>query len=71
MHWDIVINGWNIQAYKKTINIVYDANNNLISEIEQTWNGNAWDNFRQYTYIYDANNNRISNLIQTGTVAVG
>lgn len=60
--WDTIANGWAIDPYYKTINIVYDAGNNLISYIRQKWDGAAWVNYEQRTYTYDANNNNTSVL---------
>ena len=62
--WDTVPNGWAINPSWKDINIVYDANNNLTSGLEQNWNGSAWVNSWQGTFTYDANNNLTSELYQ-------
>ena len=62
--WDTVPNGWAINPSWKDINIVYDANNNLTSGLEQNWNGSAWVNSWQGTLTYDANNNLTSELYQ-------
>jgi len=60
--WDTIANGWAIDPLYKTINIVYDVSNNLISYIRQKWDGAAWVNYEQRTYTYDANNNRTIEL---------
>lgn len=60
--WDTIANSWGIDPYYKTINIVYDAGNNLISFTMQIWDGAAWVNYEQRTYTYDAINNKTSEL---------
>jgi len=60
--WDTISIGWVI--YYKDINIVYDAHNNITSELRKFWNGSAWDNPMLRTYTYDANNNQTSDLQQ-------
>ena len=62
--WDTLTNGWAGNPYYKEINFVYDANNNLTSELDQNWDGTAWVNNWQYTSTYDANNNLTSTLRQ-------
>jgi len=62
--WDTLTNGWAIDPLYKTINIVYDASNNLISYIRQIWDSGAWVNYEQLTYIYDANNNKTNGLYE-------
>ena len=42
----------------------YDANNNEIGYVAQTWNGSAWVNDYQYMQTYDANNNDILSVEQ-------
>jgi Secretion system C-terminal sorting domain len=39
-------------------------NNNQLSELQQQWNGSAWENDGIFTYTYDANNNQTSSLFQ-------
>jgi hypothetical protein len=60
--WDTISIGWSIDT--KTINMVYDAKNNLTSEVEQKWNSNAWENDEKHTNTYDANNNLTRELTQ-------
>jgi hypothetical protein len=60
--WDTISNGWMINF--KTINYVYDPNNNLISEIDQEKVGTAWVNSRKSTSTYDTKHNRTSILYQ-------
>ena len=54
--WDTINMGWIIDA--KTINMVYDAKNNMTSNLGQYWDGSVWVNSHQYTYTYDAKNNQ-------------
>ena len=61
-HWQWYT-GWQIES--KTTDIVYDENNNLVSEISKTWNGFAWVDDSRYIFTYDTNNNRTSYLYQT------
>jgi len=43
--------------------LVYNANKNLISKLEQKWGG-AWDNIAMETYTYNASNNLTEQLMQ-------
>jgi len=61
--WDSISMGWTIDS--KTINFIYDANHNELSELYQTWDGNAWVNSMKYTYAYDASNNETSQLVRS------
>lgn len=61
-NWDTLSFGWEIAS--KTSDMVYDGNNNLTSELEQTWNGSTWGNYRKTNYTYDDNNNQTSWLEQ-------
>ena len=38
----------------------YDANGNMLTELEEEWQTNAWVNSWRYTYTYDANGNSIT-----------
>ena len=60
--WDTLSIGWKI--YAKIINIVYDAENNLISQEYQYWNGTAWMITSQSIFTYNINNNLTSELYQ-------
>lgn len=60
--WNIPNNGWKFKH--KFIDIIYDVNNNMTSELRQEWNGSVWENNLKYTYTYDGNNNQTSELIQ-------
>jgi len=40
----------------RAINLVYDVNSNLLSSVDQTWNGTGWVNDQQVTYTYTGNN---------------
>jgi hypothetical protein len=42
----------------------YDAHNNLLSELDQNWDGVAWVNSNRYIYTYNANNKQTSELDQ-------
>ena len=46
----------------KYIDILHDADNNLIHETRQSWNGSAWENVYTYSYTYDANHNQTSSV---------
>jgi hypothetical protein len=60
--WDSVSLAWKI--YSKTINIIYDTNNNWASNLDQIWTNGVWVNKNQNIYTYDANNNKINKLVQ-------
>ncbi len=61
--WDTVVTStW--QPYRKTLNIIYDVNNNKTNETFQSWNGSIWENDFQYSYTYDVNYNRTNLLNQ-------
>jgi len=47
----------------------YNANNNMISELQQNWNSSAWVNSYYDTCTYDANNNLISEFWQSWNVS--
>src|SRR5437867_2433032 len=59
--WDTLTDSWLLTS--KTI-YTYDANGNRTSELQQHWNGTAWDNNYQYIYTYDVNGNQTSELYQ-------
>jgi len=46
------------------ITYTYDANDNLLTELDQKWNMTSWENFKKSTYGYDANNNQTSEFAQ-------
>ena len=50
----------NIAQYNKT----YNANNDIILNVYQTWNGVSWENDYQIVYEYDVSNNLISKTKQ-------
>lgn len=60
--WDNLNLEWKIKS--RSINIIYDANNNLTEGIWQDWGGNTWQNSSKYTNTYDVNNNLTSELYQ-------
>lgn len=62
--WDALTNGWEVNPFRKIVNMIYDADYNLMSEIWQSWSGSAWDNEFLHTFSYDANNNQTSRLYQ-------
>jgi hypothetical protein len=62
--WDLTAINWASHPRSKTINMVYDANQNLIAETYQNWNGHIWINARQDFHSYDTNNNLTSYLYQ-------
>lgn len=51
--------------YDKETNFVYDANQNNISYINQSWNDTIWSNQDQITSNYDNYNNKINQVAQT------
>ncbi len=38
------------------ITYTYNANNQIILELEKTWSANEWKNVSRITYTYDSNN---------------
>jgi len=60
--WDENSLGWVCE--RKIINIVFDANNNLISESGQNWYNSVWSNIWRFTNTYDANNNLTTEIMQ-------
>jgi hypothetical protein len=62
--WDTIANDWANYPDSKTINMVYDINNNNLSKTEQNWSGSAWENYMKTTFSYDASNNQTSSLYQ-------
>jgi len=60
-HWKYY-SGWVLNF--RDIDMVYDANNNLISYLTQYRNGNTWENSTQYTATYDDHNNLTKELKQ-------
>ena len=64
--WDTLSIGW--KPIFKTINMEYDANNNLTSEIVQLLNGSTWQNRWKNNYTYDSNNNLVKHLYQSWIV---
>jgi hypothetical protein len=60
--WDVNSNGWKLDS--RMINVVYDANNNMINSTDQNWTGTAWVNSEQSTYTYDAHHNNTSELLK-------
>ena len=48
----------------------YDANNNLIDNLYQTWDISVWKNNTRYLYTYNTNNDPIEYLYQTWNVSV-
>ncbi|MFI5219764.1 MAG: T9SS type A sorting domain-containing protein [Bacteroidia bacterium] len=59
--WDTLTNNWNPVG---KILATYDANNNLIIVLLQSWNGSSWVNLIQQFNTYDANNNLLSEQLQ-------
>ncbi len=70
--WDTLTHGWKANAYEKTINIIYDAQNNKTSSLIQRWNDTIWVNKRLMNESYDVNNNLTNYLSKTwnGTIWV-
>jgi hypothetical protein len=61
--WDTLTNGW--RMYFKSVDFVYDANNNLSSEIDQTLVGTTWVNSTNNMSTFDTRHNLINYLVQT------
>jgi hypothetical protein len=59
---DTLTNAWNPED--RTINMIYDAKNNLTSCIAQIRNGSAWVNSDKFIYTYDADHNQTSKSVQ-------
>jgi len=60
--WKLNSAAWDVNT--KIIDIVYDANNNLTSEVLQFWNGSTWVDSTKTTYTYTLNNLEASDLYQ-------
>ncbi|MFZ4707737.1 MAG: T9SS type A sorting domain-containing protein [Bacteroidales bacterium] len=60
--WDTISSSWLVQS--KTIDLVYDAGNNLLNYTTQIRNAGAWENSENYTASYDANGNLTSRITQ-------
>jgi hypothetical protein len=60
-----VINNLNSWRNDNSYTYTYDANNNLLNQLNQTWVNNSWVNNNQTIYTYDANNNLLTQLNQT------
>jgi hypothetical protein len=58
--WDNLNTGW--QFNERIIDIVYDANYNILNETRQKWEGESWINYRKFLNSYDASNNLINSL---------
>lgn len=56
--WDPLLSGWIIDS--KSIEISYDAKNNLTEFVDQVWNGSNWMNSYRYTAIFDVHNDQIN-----------
>lgn len=65
--WDTISIGW--QFNNRTVNMVYNVRNDLVSETGQNWDGSIWENTYKYIYAYDANNNNINLLLQNWTIS--
>lgn len=50
---DITTNKWVYES--RSINLVYDENSNLLSSVEQLWNGSVWVNDQRVNYTYILN----------------
>jgi hypothetical protein len=46
--WDTLINDWNITPVEKTIDMFYNADNNITNKLVQDWSGNVWWNDYRY-----------------------
>src|ERR1700740_1872253 len=57
--YDTATNSWN-RPYYKTLSYVYNANQSIISDTAQGWDGSKWQTGNVENYIHDANNNLLS-----------
>ncbi|MGD0710949.1 MAG: hypothetical protein ABR968_07175, partial [Bacteroidales bacterium] len=64
-NWDTSSTSWVNSGSSYLSTYTYDANNNEISNLLQTWNGVSWDNYQLYTYSYSMSNERLTDLFQT------
>lgn len=64
--WDSSKNSWETKPFNRTIDILYDKNNNKLSELNQILrpHPDQWIDNMKYTYTYDSSNNLKSELIQ-------
>ena len=46
-YWDTVTVGWKNIPHEKKVNLIYDANDNILSFDVQSWNGLNWVNSRK------------------------
>jgi hypothetical protein len=51
-------------SYSYRITYTYDNSGNILTELGEGWNNNAWDNWSRYTYTYDNSGNNLSYLVQ-------
>ena len=58
--WNSQTNSWNYSD--KTIDFIYDSNNQVVEQTTLLWDGSGWTNDYRYTYTYDSNNNLIEEL---------
>jgi len=61
-HFDTTSNNWNKNS--RIINMVYDTNHNLLSELCQTWNCIGWDDVIRIFNNYNSQNRIISSTQQ-------
>lgn len=60
--WDNNSESWNYN--QKTINVVYNANNDITSSFQQYFNGSSWGDHLLTTNTYDVNNNCVISIVQ-------
>ncbi len=58
-NWDTIITYDTLGLYRRLIRI-FDINGNVLIELTETWQNNAWVNGVRSTYTYDANGNSIT-----------
>ena len=63
-YWKLDTHSLRWEANYKINGIVYDTRYNLISFINQVWDGSTWKNLGKYTRTYDARNNETNGLSQ-------
>lgn len=62
LQWDTVHSVWSYS--QKTYSMVYDANNNLISYLEDLYSQNAWEKYNQWIITFDENNDETKEIIK-------
>ena len=67
--WSTSASGW--ERTLKYMNMVYDVNNNMISELGKKWNGSSWEDSLQETNTYDASHRPLSSIAKSWNGKIG